>query len=64
VFAATYLFNPSDENLPGTLPQVLTLNLEGEVLPIPEPSSLFLTGTGMLLGMIGIGRLRQRAWTI
>ena len=42
-FASTYTFNLNDEDLPGKgAAQSLTLNILGNVTPIPEPSTLLL----------------------
>ena len=47
VFAATYTFNLSDEDLPGAGGgEILTLHLSGTV--IPEPAGLGLIGIGLL----------------
>jgi hypothetical protein len=49
-FAATYTLNFSDEDLAGAAGgQTLTLNVLGEVVPVPEPTALVFAGLAGLL---------------
>lgn len=55
LFTATYTLLTSDENLNGaTAGTPLTINVIGQVVAVPEPTSLGL------LGMMGAGLLRRR----
>lgn len=59
VFSATYEFKLSDENLAGASSagsETLTLNILGNVIPVPEPASAGLLAAGLLL----IARRRTR----
>ena len=50
IFAATYTFSLSDEDVPGAGTEVLTLHLSGEVIPEPASAALVAAGiTGLFL---------------
>lgn len=59
-FTASYRLNFSDENLPGTISTTfLTLNVVGNVIAVPEPSTI-----GTVIVIVGIALIRRKRCSI